>query len=572
MTWQLSLNAAGGLALFLLAMLMMTDGLKVFAGGALKRLLGQWTSTPWRGVLSGLLVTGVVQSSSAVTVATIGFVNAGVLTLRQALGVVFGTNVGTTMTGWLVSLVGFGFKIESFALPILAVGMAVRMLARGKRPQGLGHALAGFGLFFLGLAILKETFGELAGSYGAALPGGGVATFLGVGFVATLLTQSSSAAIAIILTAAAGGMVDVNVAAAAVIGANIGTTSTAALAVIKATPAAKRLALGHVAFNLVTGLVALLLLPALLWLIERLIDGMGLDHRPAVVLALFHTLFNVLGVALMLPLSDRLASALERLFQNAEEDLGRPRHLDATLATTPELAVSALRQELLRLRSLVTGTVQGAVSRDDAPLAVEKRSDALRALGSAIASFIARLRTEAMPLDVAEEMARSLRIGRYLNEAARFAPRCHALRAETQRLPRSEMQAPLDRVLTDAATCATLAERPENAPEGDAQRAGALDAFQAGYQRAKALLLVSAVDGRLSVEQTDTLLDHLSATRRMVEQLVKADRLLRSPERATAIEQESENVAAAAAPPAGVPPSGLGQTPVPEDRRPLDSL
>lgn len=127
------LDAAGGLALFLLAMSMMTEGLTAFAGGGLKRLLERWTSTPLRGVVAGVLITGLVQSSSAVTVATIGFVNAGILTLRQALGVIFGTNVGTTVTGWLVSLVGVGFKIEAIALPILTLGVVLRLAAPGKR-------------------------------------------------------------------------------------------------------------------------------------------------------------------------------------------------------------------------------------------------------------------------------------------------------------------------------------------------------------------------------------------------------------------------------------------------------
>lgn len=156
MDFEILTNALGGLALFLLAMLLMTEGLNVFAGGGLKQLLGRWTSTPLRGVFAGILVTGVVQSSSAVTVATIGFVNAGVLTLRQALGVIFGTNVGTTMTGWLVSLVGFGFKIEAFALPILTLGVMLRLGCSSKRCNGLGMALAGFGLFFLGLADRKS--------------------------------------------------------------------------------------------------------------------------------------------------------------------------------------------------------------------------------------------------------------------------------------------------------------------------------------------------------------------------------------------------------------------------------
>jgi len=543
MTLQLFLNTAGGLALFLLAMLMMTDGLKVFAGGALKQLLGQWTSTPLRGVFSGMLVTGVVQSSSAVTVATIGFVNAGVLTLRQALGVIFGTNVGTTMTGWLVSLVGLGFKIESFALPILAVGVAVRLLAPGKRYQGFGQALAGFGLFFLGLAILKEAFGGLAAGYGASIAqgGGNLLTFLVVGFVATFLTQSSSAAIAIILTAAAGGVIGIEAAAAAVIGANIGTTSTAALAVIKATPSAKRLALGHISFNLITGVVALILLPAMLWLIRWSADRLGVESRPAVVLALFHTVFNALGVVIMLPWTNRLAKVLERLFCNAEEDLGRPRHLDATLASTPELAVSALRQELFRLRSLVNGIVLTAVSRGAAtPLVVENRSAALRTLGAAIANFIARLRAESMPLDVADELARALLIGRYLNEAARLAPRAHALRRETTRHTHAEVQAAFGKLLADAAECVSLAERTETASGSDADRTTALDRFQHSYRRTKEVLLAAVVAGRFSVEETDLLLDDLSMTRRMVEQLVKADRLLRRPDQAKAIEEEND--------------------------------
>jgi phosphate:Na+ symporter len=174
-----------------------------------------------------VLVTGVVQSSSAVTVATIGFVNAGLLSLRQALGVVFGTNVGTTMTGWFVSLVGFGLKIEPFALPLLTVGVVVRM-ARGGRLRGLGEALAGFGLIFLGLAMLQDAFSAWADAQGealAALRSAGPWAAIGAGFFTTVVTQSSSAAIAILLTAATAGMLDLEGAAAAVIGANVGTTS-----------------------------------------------------------------------------------------------------------------------------------------------------------------------------------------------------------------------------------------------------------------------------------------------------------------------------------------------------------
>ncbi|MBL9190159.1 MAG: Na/Pi cotransporter family protein [Opitutaceae bacterium] len=543
MSYENTLSALGGLALFLLALQMMTEGLRTFAGAGLKALLGRWTSTAWRGVVSGILITGLVQSSSAVTVATIGFVNAGLLTLRQALGVVFGTNVGTTMTGWFVSLVGFGFKIESFALPILTVGVAMRLLAPGKRHQGLGQALAGFGLFFLGLAILKDAFGGLAETYGTSISGSDQShwlAFLLVGFVATLLTQSSSAAIAIILTAAAGGIVGVEAAAAAVIGANIGTTSSAALAVIKATPSAKRLALGHIAFNVITGVVALALLPAMLWWVGGMARWFGVEQQPAVFLALFHTAFNVLGVALMLPFANRLARWLERLFHSAEEDLGRPQHLDDTLVSTPELAVSALREELLRLRALVNGIVRSAISRGAvSPNAVETQAAALRTLGATIANFVARVRTEKMSSDAAEELALTVRIARYLEEAARLAPLARTLCEGSGRLADPCLRTLLERSLSDVARCVALAERTETASGNDAERTTALEQFQDAYQQAKAGLLAAVVGGRLSVDATDALLDDLSATRRLLDQLVKADRLLRTPSRANAIEQEN---------------------------------
>jgi phosphate:Na+ symporter len=555
MSVQTLLNAAGGLALFLLAMQMMTVGLEVFAGSRLRDLLGRWTSTPARGVLAGMLVTGVVQSSSAVTVATIGFVNAGMLTLRQALGVIFGCNVGTTMTGWLVSLVGFGVDIEAFALPMVAVGVTLRLTLPGKRRQGLGDALAGFGLFFLGLAILKDAFAAVAETYGSAL-GGAAAdstlTLLLVGFVATVLLQSSSASLAMILSAVSGGVLDVDVAAAAVIGANLGTTSTAAIAALTATPAAKRLAIGHIAFNAVTGAVALLLLPLLLWVVAALADWLGVGGGPAAALALFHTVFNVLGVGIMLPLTNRLGALLERLFHRAEEQLERPQYLDATLAASPVLAVQALRQELLRLRDVVVGLVQAATAGASSPAApMEPRVDAVRRLVAAVGSFIARVRTERMPLDVVEDLSRALRIARYLGEAARLSPRVCELRAETARLTDGAEREALAVLVGQAETCLALAARAADAPDSDRASEAALAGFESGYQRAKSALLAGAVGGRLAAPVADVLLDALSVTRRLLEQIVKADRLLRSPGEAATIEAQVDPTAVQGADPSG---------------------
>lgn len=542
MDFEILTNALGGLALFLLAMLLMTEGLNVFAGGGLKQLLGRWTSTPLRGVFAGILVTGVVQSSSAVTVATIGFVNAGVLTLRQALGVIFGTNVGTTMTGWLVSLVGFGFKIEAFALPILTLGVMLRLGCSSKRCNGLGMALAGFGLFFLGLAFLKDATGGLAAAYGAGVVQGNISgnlgTFLLVGFVATVLTQSSSAAIAIVLTAAASGMLGIENAAAAVIGANLGTTSTALIAVLKATSNAKRLALGHIVFNVLTGIVALALLPVLLWLVAQLGDALDIEGSPAAILALFHSVFNVLGVVIMLPLAGRLETLLGRLFRSAEEDMGRPRHLDLTLPATPALAVSALNQELLRLRAMVAEMMQAALSGALPTEEVEKRSQAVHSLAEAVNGFVGMVRTEAMPRSVADELAHALFTVRYLQEAARLSPRMLRLRRQEWRLPQAAPRASLEEIMTAALGCVSLASHAQEPAKDDAERTLALKKFQELYGRTKQTLLDAAVNGELSVELTDGMLDLLSATRRAVEQLVKGDRLLRSPAQAKEIEAE----------------------------------
>jgi phosphate:Na+ symporter len=546
---ELALTAAGGLALFMLAMSMLTDGLKSAGGGSLKRLLERWTSTPARGVAAGALVTALVQFSGAVTVAAIGFVNAGVLTLRQALGVIYGTNVGTTLTAWLVSLVGFGLRIEAFALPTIAVGVSLRLAAPGRRLQGIGNAIAGLGLFFLGLSILRDAFGAVAQGYGATLaPEAGWPMYLLVGFVATVLTQSSSAAIAIILTAAAGGLVGLESAAAAVIGANIGTTSTAAVAALKATPSAKRLAAGHVAFNVVTGVVALLLLPVLLWAVGLAARWLDVEGSPAAFLALFHTAFNLLGVALMLPLTGRLAAVLERMFRSAEEDLARPQHLDATLTTTPALAVGALHEELARLRRLVASLALSAVTEPAAAgPPTERRAAAIRSLTAAAFEFVSAVRGQSMTREVADELARSLRIARYLDEAARLAPEVAALRAHPAwaMLPATERDA-VAPLWEHAIQCVALAARAADAEDHDAERQAALQRFEHAYERAKSTLLTAAVARRFDVETADALLDHLSLTRRAVQQLVKADRLLRTPARAAQIEGEDHDTAAAA--------------------------
>lgn len=513
---ELMFTALGGLALFLLAMQMMTDGLKGFAGQQLRHLLGHWTRTPLRGLGAGLLITGIVQSSSAVTVATIGFVNAGLLTLGQALGVIFGANVGTTMTGWLVSLVGFGFRIEAFALPILAAGVALKLIASQRRIRSLGQALAGFALFFLGLSLLKEALGGFTDVLGnGALLANDYhwLVFVGIGFVATVLTQSSSAALAVILTAAASQLLSLDDAAAAVIGANLGTTSTAALSVIRATANAKRLAIGHILFNGVTALIAIMILPIMLWFVAVLADLLNLEANAAVSLALFHTLFNVLGAVIVLPFVPQMTRLLGRFFRSGEEDSARPRHLDDTLTSTPDLAVAAVNAEIHRLRELVYGVVRAALDREGLQAAqLEPKTEAINRLNLAIYDYIMRLRGESMSQPLVEELTRCVRRCRYLEEVTRLAPNIVELKMTTMQLQNARLTEDLERYITSIRQL--VAE--------DSSQVDMSVPLETGYQALKSDVLAMAVRQGLSVENSGQMLDVLSAVKRLTSQWVKS--------------------------------------------------
>lgn len=510
------LQILGGLALFLLAMEMMTNGLKNAAGHHLRHMLGHWTGTSFRGFATGVLITGVVQSSSAVTVASIGFVNAGLLSLAQSLAVVFGANVGTTMTGWLVGLVGFGFRIEAFAMPLLAAGMAMKILSREQTNQSLGEALAGFALFFLGLSVLKESLGQLTvGLDSTDVLGQGLALplFVLFGFLATVLTQSSSAALAIILSAAASNLLSLQDAAASVIGANLGTTSTAAIAALKATANARRLALGHVVFNLVTGTIAVLILPLMLWLVGVLTNWLELDTNAAISLAIFHTLFNLLGAAIMLPLLPTLARILGGLFRSKEEDDAKPHFLDDTLTTTPELAISAVDQEMKRLIDFNRGLLRVCLDRENLkPAQIRPESNTCLILNKSIADYISRLRAEKMQPTTVDALTRTILTCRYLAEATSLAAALLQLR-ESRKLPQ----------------LACLSERLEEYLDWLRQLVSANDPSpvifnetEKTYHMLKSRMLAMIVTGELSPIAGERTLDTLSSVRRLCDQWQKS--------------------------------------------------
>lgn len=420
---QLAGALLGGLGLFMLGISMVTDGMRLAAGNSLRSLLAYSTRTSWHGLGSGLIMTAIVQSSSAVTVATIGFVNAGLLRLGGALAIVLGATVGTTMTGWLVAVVGFQFSITAVALPMVGFGMLLRLGGGPRRSGAVGEAIAGFGLFFIGIDFLRTAFEGLALGIdlAAMTPEGlsGTLLFVGIGLVMTVLTQSSSAAVAIILTAVGGGLVSFSAAAAAVIGATVGTTSTSALAVIGATAQARRVAAGHVLVNGFNALVGLCLLPVLLWMMTQY---PGKAMAPAMMLAGFHSVFNITGMLLLLPCLERLSGILEQRFRSPVEDIGRPRYLDRTILVSPVLALDAFIMELQRLAALSRNhAVKALTIRGGSSRSLVQQHDGIRQLIMAIEYFAASLESDRLPKQVAEHLPLVLRIANYLDEATAIA-------------------------------------------------------------------------------------------------------------------------------------------------------
>ena len=411
--------ALGGLGIFILAIGMMTDGLKAAVGPGLRTLLATWTKTPGRGVAAGFLMTAIVQSSSAVTVASLGFVNAGLMNMRQVLGVIFGANVGTTMTGWLVALVGFEFSIQKLALPLIGIGMIVRLIQSQGRLASAGQVLVGFGLFFMGLDVLKTAFDGVTQTFAleqmTATGVLGIIGYMVIGIIMTILTQSSSATIAITITAASSGVVGLYAAGAMVVGANIGTTSTAIFAAFNATSPAKRAALAQVLFNLGTAVIALIILPVLFYVVELFSQAMGISTSPAITLALFHTLFNIMGLLLIFPHTTRLANWLETRFRTWEEKESHPKYIDHTVARTPALALFALVKELQALQVRVLALFQLATYDSiQNTRQFRAQSTVIKSLSSQISRFIVTLETAELSDETTEQLATLLRVEHYL--------------------------------------------------------------------------------------------------------------------------------------------------------------
>ena len=343
---QQLLIAAGGLGLFLLGMTVLTEGLRGLAGRSLRRLLTRFTKTPVSGAITGAAVTALVQSSSATTVTAVGFVGAGLLTFTQALGIIYGANVGTTVTGWVVALVGFKLDLGSMALPLLLFGMLMRLFG-GTRLRHTGWALTGFSLLFIGIDAMQDGLGVLEGAVTPEdFPGDSIwgrLQLVAIGMAITLVTQSSSAGIATALVALGSGAISFPQAAAMVIGMDVGTTFTAFLATLGGTTAGRRTGYAHVIYNLLTGCMAFALLDFYVDTVSPLL-GAGSQGDPQVAVVAFHSTFNLLGVILVLPFAGAFARLIQWLVPERESDLVAG--LDPMLLQDPDSATDAVAKAL----------------------------------------------------------------------------------------------------------------------------------------------------------------------------------------------------------------------------------
>ena len=335
------LRVGGGVGLFLLGMILLTDGLRRLAGNALRSVLARFTRSPLSGAVTGMVATAVVQSSSATTVAAVGFVGAGLMTFPQALGVILGANVGSTFTGWLIAVLGFKLQLGTIALPLVLGGVLLTMFGPG-RLRHLGLTLTGFSLLFIGIDMIQQGIMRFEGAVTPAdFPPD---TWLGrlqlvlIGIAITLVTQASSAGVAIILVALAAGTITLPLAAAMVIGMDIGTTFKTVLATIGGSAATRRTGYAHLVYNLLCGLAAFFLLDLFALAAEAWIGSDGAGDAQLAVVA-FHTSFNLLGLVLVLP----FAGPFARLVIWLVPERGPPltRRLDDRLLADPGAAADA---------------------------------------------------------------------------------------------------------------------------------------------------------------------------------------------------------------------------------------
>ena len=348
---------SAGVAIFLFGMITLENGFKLFSGGTIERILQRSTATLYKSIGFGFVTTAIMQSSSLVSVLTISFIGAGLIGLTQGIGIILGANIGTTTGAWLMA--GFGLKvnISAYAMPMLAFGVLL-VFQKTKSLKGFGYILAGLGFLFLGIHYMKdgfEAFKETIDLASYAVDGiKGLFIFIGIGVIATVVMQSSHATIVLILAALAAGQITYENALALTIGANIGTTITAVIGSLSSNTDGKRLAGAHFIFNIVTAAVAIVHIRQIMDSVDVISDFLGIaNDNHTLKLAVFDSLFKVMGVLMFIPFVDKLVAFLENMLKDKSkedtEHFESTQYLNESVLELSETAMAAIIRETRHL-------------------------------------------------------------------------------------------------------------------------------------------------------------------------------------------------------------------------------
>ena len=348
---------SAGVAIFLFGMLSLEEGFKAFSGGGLEKILRKSTDKLYKSIGFGIIATTVMQSSSLVSVLTISFLGAGLIGLAQGIGIVFGANIGTTTGAWIVA--GFGLKVNiaAYAMPMLVFGV-ILIFQKSKALKGFGYILAGLGFLFLGIHYMKEGFEAFKSTIDlttfSVIGVKGLFIFTGIGIFATVVMQSSHATLVLIITALAAGQISYENALALAIGANVGTTITAIIGAMSSNIEGKRLAGAHLIFNMVTGLIAIIFIHQIMFSVDYISSFVGIaNHDYSLKLAVFHTIFNTIGVVVMIPFIPKLVVFLESTLKSPkdanEKDIDNAKFLNDSVLELPSTAMAAIKRETFHL-------------------------------------------------------------------------------------------------------------------------------------------------------------------------------------------------------------------------------
>lgn len=444
---KLIFGLLGGLGLFLYGMKIMSEGLQKVAGDRMRQILAALTTNRFVGTLVGLAVTAIIQSSSATTVMVVGFVNAGLMSLVQSIGVVLGANIGTTVTAQIIA-----FKITKFALPAIGIGCGLKMFSRNKKWSYFGEILLGFGMLFYGMSVMKHAFDPVKASeeFRQIFVYVGDNHLLGVliGTIMTVIVQSSSATIGITLALASSGLISFDASVALILGENIGTTITANLAAIGTNLAARRTAFAHFLFNFLGVAYMLILFPVYTHLIDKITPGdadfivqtqeqaasfaAAIGDKPFIArhIANTHTLFNIINTIIFLPLVGVLAKLTTYVIRGKEEEMEfHLKYLDARVLNTPPIALGQARAEVRRMaqvaNDMLDETLEFLKSLNPKSIgALEKKEELTDLLQKEITDFLVQLSQKAITPETSKSIASMMHM---TNDLERVGDHCENL-------------------------------------------------------------------------------------------------------------------------------------------------